>query len=521
MTTETETVNQRLDRAIASLGKAGRQLHDHQNQGITWMMAQEAKGVGGILADDPGLGKTIQALSLVATSTPGSSTLVVVPASIITQWKTEAVRLLGEYAVYVHHGSRNRTLVPRARLVITTYGVIRSEPTLQRIRWNRIFLDEIHEIKSRRSKISKAVMALDSPLRWGLSGTPVQNTSEETGNLFRFVLGLPSDTREQLDVPQLIRTHLMRRRKEVVLKDKIPELEVENVPIPFDSEREQKFYEKVERNVKREFNSLADQCLTAQEENVQMFELLLRLRQAAQHPQLVLDGYSRKYGRDLGKWQDKATGKPQASSKHLALLDMLGTHPDEAAIIFSHFTTEMDILERFLASHGIETLRLDGKLSNNERDEVLARCAETADGPPPVTLIQIKAGGVGLNLQAFSRVYITSPDWNPCNEIQAMARAHRLGQTRRVVVKKLVLQKTIIDNHLDRDAGTAPVVAQDKDKDKDNAKDQVKTTIDQRILVVQDRKRNLMADLLSEESLRSDAKQSMGLTSRDYGRLLR
>ena len=92
---------------------------------------------------------------------------------------------------------------------------------------------------------------------------------------------------------------------------------------------------------------------------------------------------------------------------------------------------------------------------------VLARCVETADGPPPVTLIQIKAGGVGLNLQAFSRVYITSPDWNPCNEIQAMARAHRLGQTRRVVVKKLVLQTTLLDNNQDGDdtgAGTNPVV---------------------------------------------------------------
>jgi SNF2 family DNA or RNA helicase len=114
---------------------------------------------------------------------------------------------------------------------------------------------------------------------------------------------------------------------------------------------------------------------------------------------------------------------------------------------------------------------------------------------PPTTLIQIKAGGVGLNLQAFSRVYINSPDWNPCNEIQAMARSHRLGQTRKVVVKRLAIESP-----------------------------EGETVIDDRIMGVQETKRNLMADLLNEEELRCNGRRQsgkVGLTSKDFRKLLK
>lgn len=296
----------RFDKAAQALENTGRTLHEHQRHGIQWMLQLEERGTGGILADDPGLGKTYQALSLVVTSPPATTTLVVLPTSILGQWQMIAQELLGQHAVYVHHGARNRDNFPMPKLVLTTYGVVRTEETLANKKFDRIIMDEIHEIKSRRSKISKAVMRLQAPLRWGLSGTPVQNTAEETANLFRFVMGLPSDTTQRINVPEMIKSHLLRRRKDDVLQDKIPELDIETVPVPFHTEKESKFYFKVQNNVRREWEALQELGGSAQSENVAMFELLLRLRQVSQHPQLVLNGFKRKFKKDLGRWTDRS-----------------------------------------------------------------------------------------------------------------------------------------------------------------------------------------------------------------------
>ena len=494
------TTTTRHQQAQEALVKIDRKLHAHQIDGTKWMMELEDAGSGGILADDPGLGKTYQALSLIVNSM--GSTLVVVPTCILYQWRDIAEELLGKHAVYVHHGRRQPNF-PMTRIVLTTYGVVRTEETLAEKNWERIILDEIHEIKSRRSKISKAVMRLGNVeggpkchLRWGMSGTPVQNTPEETANLFRFVLGYESSNRDKLDVVAMIRSHLLRRRKEVVLADKLPQLDLETVSVAFASESEKKYYEKIQKNVKKDFMKAQESCLTAQEENVVMFELLLRLRQVSQHPQLVLNGLWRKFHEDPNSMfhgQEKPPKWPHGpSSKHKCLLELLEEHPDEGTLVFCQFTEEMDMLEEFVVERGHRCLRLDGRLNNSERAEVLEQCRGD-DGVPPVTLIQIKAGGVGLNLQAFSRVYILSPDWNPCNEIQAMARSHRLGQTRRVVVKRLVLEST-----------------------------KELSVIDDRIMGVQERKRDLMADLLEEESLRCNGRRrKMGLTTSDYKRLLK
>ena len=463
-----DTQQARYQLATQKLAQIDKTPYPHQERGIQWMLNLEAHGSGGLLADDPGLGKTLQSLSMVASSPPAMSTLVVVPTSILGQWRVVAEELLGKYAVYVHHGKRDRQAFPMKRLVVTTYGVLRTEiDTLSKIRWGRIILDEIHEIKNRRSKISKAAMRLQSPLRWGLSGTPIQNTREEAANLFRFVLGLGSDNRDTIDVPLMIREKLLRRRKEVVLGEQIPELQVETLTVPFASEKEKKFYAKIQTNVKSDFARIQEQGLEANQENVVLFELLLRLRQVSQHPQIVLNGLWRKFKTDPGSvfFQKKEPTQwgNTPSSKHLEILQQLNHHPEEAAIVFCQFTEEMDILQEFLATNGHHCLRLDGKMNNKEREELLQRCNFNltqkyfrSDGGltlpsramnhiddylrPPHTLIQIKAGGVGLNLQVFSRVYINSPDWNPCNEIQAMARSHRIGQTRKVVAKRIILE---------------------------------------------------------------------------------
>ena len=455
------------------------------------MLQLESNYSGGILADDPGLGKTIQTLSLIISSPKDSTTLIVVPTSILEQWVEAAKELVGKRKVCLYHGcKRDRSEFKKAKVVITSYGIAKSETFLQTVNWFRIVLDEVHEIKNRSSKVSKALMAFTSRLRWGLSGTPVHNNKEQLVNLFRFVKGLPADNREPIDLELITTTHLLRRNKETVLKDKIPDINITTEAIPFKDETEQRFYEKVQRNVRSEFKQLAVQCMTASQENVVMFELLLRLRQAAQHPQLVLSGFSKKYKRKLDEWDG-------VSSKHAALLEFIKQHPEEGSLVFCQFTQEMNILEKYLYDNGMQVTRLDGSVSSSEREAILKDCSKPFKDikEPRVFLIQIRAGGVGLNLQAYSRVYIMSPDWNPCNEIQAIARSHRLGQQRPVTVKKLVLQHP----------------------------DSEKSTIDDRICNIQVGKRNLMADLLKEEGLRCNGKRNgaTGLTHTDMRRLLR
>lgn len=481
---------QRFDDILRTLKAAGVTPRPHQHDGIKWMCQQEAAGQGGLLADDPGLGKTYQALSLICGNTT-DKTIIIVPTSILGQWEEAAVKLFGKRSVCVHHGVRSRTLQNAPRITISTYGLLRKDKAISDVVWDRIILDEIHAIKTRSSKTSKAAMELRGRFRWGLSGTPVQNKLDETANLFRFILGLPVKTRDRLDVPALISSHMLRRQKEIVLRDELPDLHIRTQPVTFVSDHESQFYHRVMNNVAKEYAKVLGS--EAKVENMVMFELLLRMRQASQHPQLVLNGFRRKYKKNFGKWTER-------SSKHVALLDLLKTHPDQDSLIFCQFTEEIKILQPLLREEGYDVLRLDGSMGAMDRS-IHLEAGQTLRDPsdtsqkPRVFLIQIVAGGVGLNLQAFSQVYLMSPDWNPCNEIQAIARAHRMGQLKDVNVTRLVLES--------EEEGAVGL-------------------IDARILDIQAKKRNLMATLLSEERLRNNGKvrARLRLSARDFKKLL-
>ena len=487
------TAEDRLIGASATLLEAGLTLRDYQEDGVDWMFRLEQQGQSGILADDPGLGKTLQTLALCDDWVEGDSpTLIVVPTSIIDQWADLARQLYGPLAVYLHHGRRRHPHLwemPRTRVVITTYGLLLHDPALQTKHWHRAVLDEIHYIKNHRSRTAQAAYRLQATFRWGLSGTPVQNTPRETKALFRFVLGLDGNARQtDLDLPLLIRNRLLRRTKQTHLT--LPEIQIATSEIDFETESEAKFYRRVQQDVSEEFQELSQMDLATTDS---MLELLLRLRQTSCHPQLVLNGLSRKYGVQPKPW----TGH---SSKHLHLIRMLESHRGEAALVFCQFTEEMDLLQTLLREHGFRSARLDGSLSNQERRLTLDLCRRP--GEIEVCLIQIRAGGVGLNLQEFNRVYLTSPDWNPCNEIQAIARAHRMGQQRPVTVTKLVLSGV----DATQPEGTAP-----------------QSMVDSRILDIQNRKRLLMSDLLGEPDLLHNGcrHRRARLTRSDWKRLLR
>jgi SNF2 family DNA or RNA helicase len=163
--------------------------------------------------------------------------------------------------------------------------------------------------------------------------------------------------------------------------------------------------------------------------SMEILECLLRVRQVMVWPQLYLDGMAIKHGHD----PEAYTGR---SRKHETLLESIAEHPDEKTLIFTQFTGETDRIQELLVERDVPVFRLDGNVDTSERVERIQSFKAAA--PNAVFLIQIRAGGVGLNLQEASRVYITSPAWNPATELQAIGRSHRTGQTKPVVVKKLI-----------------------------------------------------------------------------------
>ena len=264
-----------FSKIVKKFNKIGKPLLDHQLRGVRFLLNAENNGHGGLLCDDPGLGKTFQILSLILTSKKATSTLIVVPTSIIEQWKTSAISLLGKKRVYVYHGNkRNIDNFAKKRVIITTYGILKRDSRLDTINWERIILDEAHEIKNRKTKNSKAAMALNSKYRWGLSGTPFQNANEFK-NLYRFVLGISKDSTETVDLVRLKKTHFLRRTKEEELKGKIPSIVISNEEIEFISSKEKKFYEKVQKNVRSEFEQLQQPGVNATQQNVNMFTTLV------------------------------------------------------------------------------------------------------------------------------------------------------------------------------------------------------------------------------------------------------
>ena len=473
-------------------------LRDYQKKGIKWLIGKEVLGMpGGILADEPGLGKTFQSLSVVLSGS--GITLVVVPASIIPQWFKDAKLLCGEEAVYLHHSKHKKKQIPSTtKMVLTTpQTLIISDKysglaNLHDTQWERIIIDEIQCMKNASSKIYKVARTLKATYRWGLTGTPIQNNRKEVINLFRFIYNLNKFQDLPATLEECIDRDMIRRKK--IDKLDLKPILVENLVIPFCSDQEKEFYKKVHKNVKKEFRALMEEG-DGEQTMVILFELLLRLRQASIHPQLVIDGYERKWGKKIEPdWEHN-------SSKHQTLYNLIDTHPEDSSIIFSPFTSELNILEAELKSRNKKVMRIDGTNSAAKREEVLNTCQNNWNIHPTdkvdVLLIQIKAGGVGLNLQNFNRVYITSPDWNPANEEQAIARAWRLGQKKQVIVKRLLL--------------------------KDDKKEI--PSMDERIMGIQEVKRLLYSDLLKDDTQTNSGKiknkGKLTLSKRDLSRLLR
>jgi hypothetical protein len=429
------------------------ELRDYQRSGVSWLCFLRDARLGATLADDMGLGKTLQTLCAIR-----GRTLVIAPRSVLFNWKNEAARFRPGLRCEVYHGPK-RALDPQADITITTYSVLRiDQELLAAEKWDSVVLDEAQTIKNPDSQVTRAAYRLRADFRVTLSGTPVENRLEELWSQFQFtnpgLLGSRQYFQDQYATPiqdgrpdaakQLrtkIRPFLLRRLKSDVAKELPPRTDL---VLECDlSDDERAVYDAIRAATQKE----VVERLRAGGSVLLALESLLRLRQAACHSALV-------------------PGQQAASStKVQELLAALeeATAEGHKSLVFSQWTSFLDLIEPHLAKSQIPALRLDG--STRDRQGVVDRFQSSSG--PPVLLMSLKAGGTGLNLTAADHVFLMDLWWNPAVEDQAADRAHRLGQERPVFVYRLVAKDTVEERIIDlqqRKRGIADAALGDADQ---------------------------------------------------------
>ena len=427
------------------------ELRPYQREGLGWFEFLRRFGFGGCLADDMGLGKMVQVLAMLeARRREGTEngngnarehkpSLVVVPRSLVFNWKQEAVRFAPQLKVLDHTTSfrnKNGDTFKDHDLVLTTYGTLRNDAPMMRERtFDYVVLDEAQAVKNSASEAAKAVRLLQGNHRLCLSGTPVQNHLGELWSLFDFlnpgllgeanIFSAASMKNPDIDTRTMmsrgLRPFILRRTKEQVAKD-LPEKQEQTLFCELDTDQ-RKLYDELRDHYRLNLlGQIAEKGLA--KSRFMILEALLRLRQAACHPGLI----------------DKSrAGDP--SAKLDALMPRLAEVVDEEhkALVFSQFTSFLSLVRKQLDKDGVVYEYLDGKTKN--RQEKVDRFQ--SDPNCKLFLISLKAGGLGLNLTTADYVFLLDPWWNPAVEAQAIDRTHRIGQTRQVFAFRLIAKNTV------------------------------------------------------------------------------
>jgi SNF2 family DNA or RNA helicase len=405
------------------------ELRAYQRRGVDWLAFLREARLGALLADDMGLGKTLQALCAIT-----GRTLVVCPTSVMHNWAAEVRRFRPRLSLALYHGPK-RELDPVADVTLTTYALLRLDADrLAAERWDTVVLDEAQAIKNPDSQVAAAAYRLDAGWRVALTGTPVENRLEELWSQLHFLdpglLGGRRDFDERYAAPiasgdsdavrrlrERIRPFVLRRLKQEVAPELPPRIEVVLRCELGPDERE--VYDAIRAStVAGVVRRLGEGGSV-----LEALEALLRLRQAACHSGLV-PGVA-----------------AERSSKTDLLLESLDSvvAEDHKALVFSQWTSLLDRIEPHLERASIAFARLDG--ATRDRAAVVATFQDPAG--PPVLLVSLRAGGTGLNLTAADHVFLLDPWWNPAVEDQAADRAHRIGQERPVLVHRLVATDTV------------------------------------------------------------------------------
>lgn len=413
-------------------------LKDYQKVGFKWMKTLAHYGFGGILADDMGLGKTVQSIAFIMSELSTirdskSPVLIVCPSSLTYNWLSEFFKFAPAIHAIVLDGNRSEREshqrdVQDIDVVITSYPLLRKDiKWYEKQEFHTVFYDEAQAFKNPLTQTARAAKKIQSKYRYALTGTPVENSLEELWSIFHVVfpqlfLGLKEYSQlTPKTISRRIEPFLLRRMKEDVLHEfpkKFEETDsVELLP------EQKKLYAAYLAKLRHDTLKHLDKE-TIRKNRIRILAGLTRLRQICCHPKLFVDGYK------------------GSSAKFEQLLHIIEESKvsGRRVLIFSQFTKMLELIGRELTLRGLSFFYLDGQTPAEER---VAICDRYNKGERDYFLISLKAGGTGLNLMSADTVILYDTWWNPAVEEQAADRAHRIGQKNSVQVIKLVAKGTI------------------------------------------------------------------------------
>jgi superfamily II DNA or RNA helicase len=435
------------------------ELRTYQKEGLTWLRFLEEFETGGILADDMGLGKTIQVLAFLLGRTKKKSKtkkphIVVSPKSLAFNWFDEGQKFAPTLKIAHYAGPERGEILKNLEdidVLITTYGILRTDiEELQKVDFDVAIIDEAQAIKNPKSQAATTCKLINAKLKIALTGTPIENSITDLLSILEFTNPGLIQTRDvkqdaQAMLAKLLKPFMLRRTKEKVLTE-LPDRS-EQVLFCEMSSKERQFYAAIRERYRASIEKKIEEGGLGKSK-LHVLEALLRLRQAACHPGLV---------------DPNLLSEPSAKIQQLISHMKEVIHDGHKVLVFSQFTSLLAIVRTQLEEEKIDFEYLDGQ--TDDRKTPVERFQN--DDKCSVFLISLKAGGTGLNLTAADYVFILDPWWNPAVEAQAISRAHRMGQTNKVIAYRMIARGTVEEKILSlqqtkKDLAES-IVSEDKD----------------------------------------------------------
>ncbi len=453
----------------------GRLDGHYQHEGVKWMLSKELQNdepKGGILADEMGLGKTMQSITVMRGNP--QPTLIITMVGLVGQWRDALFTFGGIKPIIVNCSYQG--ILPQDvgdsehMVVLATYSCFQkargqTPPCLHSQSWGRIVMDEGHIMRNKNTKLYQEVSRLSSLIKWILTGTPVQNGTKDLISLLKLI-GI--DTNHDIDTLRqafiLRRTQRDEGQKNTRLQ--LPPLETQVLYIDFATDEERRIYAEVEDY----FRNCVEARHTSTDASSAMMEGIIRCRQICSHPKIYFEGCL-KNSKNPQVTKKSKTDIPAMSFYNEGLINndfqsskigFLCKDIEESVIakktkclVFCTWTLELRLVQNALKNKSIPSLIYDGGLSRDNKETVLHNFTTSSI---PVLILQITCGSTGLNLQCASKVYVMSPHWNPCLELQAIGRAYRKGQTNVVSCVRMVVKNTIEERCIDVQNEKASVI---------------------------------------------------------------
>jgi len=468
----------------------------YQFDGVRWCLENELqvrnnnnintvvpKIRGGFIADEMGLGKTIMMIGVMLCNFQ-KQTLIVVPPVLIEQWKWQIFLTTGHKAL-VYHGPNKKKITKetlnKAIIVITTYNSTiiplkkqqQQTNLLHEIEWSRIIYDEAHHLRNSKTALFQGARQLKGQIHWLVSGTPIQNKKDDFYSLCS-IMRLPvSFYTEQTNLPIFAKYFLLKRTKAQVGIE-MPEISIKKDIIGWSNVKEMELSQQIHEDL-----------LNCESKEKLLFMLLAR-------QSCIMSGLLTKLPKNINTKNEntKNTTNTSTSSKldHVVNEILLNKGNNCGKLVFCHFRQEIDEIKDRLLKGGIESIAtFDGRLPNSKRQQILTSGSE-------VLILQIQTGCEGLNLQEnYSEIYFVSPHWNPAVEDQAIARCHRIGQTKQVYVKRFIMGDFLKQDHQQDQ--------QDQDHQQDHQQEQDLTqeilSLDNYITITQERKQKIIREIMN------------------------